>query len=300
MISIIICSREQKSAATIQKNIDDTIGIDHEVIVIDNSRGQYSIFSAYNRGVEQSKYPYLCFVHEDVFFHTSNWGEKIVEQVKNPQTGIVGFAGGDLVSQVPASWSILSPSINIIQSTPGHKEKKYFHFPKDYDQDTRTVILLDGVFLGMRRNLFEKVKFDETLDGFHGYDFDISIQSSLAGYINYVMYNIELEHYSAGRKSRKYFENLIAIYKKWSEELPILGHNVSDAERARLSEIEITRLQKLIRKMAATGFSSKDIIAHTKYFIRRLNTEEAERQIKYIHFKIFITRLVKSPQYLFR
>ena len=50
MISIIICSRFQSISKELKDNIENTVGVVHEIICIDNSKSQYDIFSAYNEG----------------------------------------------------------------------------------------------------------------------------------------------------------------------------------------------------------------------------------------------------------
>ena len=58
MISIIICSRHPDISASLRENMEETIGVEFEIVTIDNSHGKYSISSAYNRGVERSLYPF--------------------------------------------------------------------------------------------------------------------------------------------------------------------------------------------------------------------------------------------------
>ena len=70
MISIIICSRTQAISKDLSENVQNTVGCDHELVIIDNSENQYSIFEAYNLGIKQSKGEYLCFAHDDILFHT--------------------------------------------------------------------------------------------------------------------------------------------------------------------------------------------------------------------------------------
>ena len=86
--------------------------------------------------------------------------------------------------------------------------------PQNFTGERLPVVLLDGVFLAMRKDLFDAVKFDETLAGFHGYDFDISAQAVIAGYNNYVVYDILLEHFSEGNRDAAYYVNLTNIHKK--------------------------------------------------------------------------------------
>ena len=66
MISIIICSRTPDISQELKQNIGTTIGCDYELVVVDNSSNDHSIFSAYNEGAEKAKSELLCFMHEDV------------------------------------------------------------------------------------------------------------------------------------------------------------------------------------------------------------------------------------------
>ncbi|MGB3132870.1 MAG: glycosyltransferase, partial [Saprospiraceae bacterium] len=74
MISIITCSRAKDISTELRKNIVQTIGIEHEIIVFDNSANKHSIFQAYNIGASRAKYEILCFVHDDLFYMTQDWG----------------------------------------------------------------------------------------------------------------------------------------------------------------------------------------------------------------------------------
>lgn len=41
----------------------------------------------------QARYPYLFFVHEDVKFHSQDWGTVVAEKLAEPSCGVIGFAG---------------------------------------------------------------------------------------------------------------------------------------------------------------------------------------------------------------
>ena len=105
MISCIICSRQPDIPAELKENIASTIGCEYELVGIDNSKNEYSIFSAYNEGVRRAKGEILCFMHEDVFFHSNEWG-KLVESyfTQNPKVGLLGVAGGHYLSSYPHGW----------------------------------------------------------------------------------------------------------------------------------------------------------------------------------------------------
>ena len=95
-ISIIICSRTKKLTPVFLENIEKTVGVDYELIVIDNSENKYSIFEAYNLGIKKSKGEVLCFMHDDVLFHTNNWGN-ILQTIfnKNELIGLIGILNPD-------------------------------------------------------------------------------------------------------------------------------------------------------------------------------------------------------------
>lgn len=73
-----------------------TVGYTYELIVIDNSEYKYSIFEAYNLGIERSSGEYLCFIHDDILFHSQDWG-KAVEGIFNDDVkiGLIGNFGND-------------------------------------------------------------------------------------------------------------------------------------------------------------------------------------------------------------
>lgn len=298
MISVIICARTSTLSPAFVENITTTIGVPFEIISIDNSENKYSIFSAYNEGFAKSKYPYLCFIHDDILFHSSDWGAKLITHLQDQQTGIVGLAGGDMIIRVPSSWSTGVVNINITQSDKtGKKPTKLFRLPHNYDGTRRSVIVLDGVMLAMRRDLMEKIRFDENLGGFHGYDFDISLQATVAGFTNYVVYDVSLEHLSRGKPDKNYYKNLIRVYRKWENHLPLMGMNIPDDMKNNLREIEFRRLKTLINRMIKTGLNTSDILNELRYYARYIDSSRATYLKLFIHVNIFFTRLLTAPKY---
>lgn len=94
MLSCVICSRGVDISTEQKINIAQTIGVDYELIVIDNSNNTYTIFSAYNEGGCRAKEDILCFMHDDIVFHSKNWGLIVREQyLNNSYLGIVGVIG---------------------------------------------------------------------------------------------------------------------------------------------------------------------------------------------------------------
>jgi hypothetical protein len=224
MLSIIICSRNKDISKELKENIQATIGVDYELIVIDNSKNKYSIFSAYNEGERRAKYSYLCFMHEDILYHTIDWGKKVLEHFKNPKIGIIGIAGGHYLPHTPASWLSTSLySINILQSSSkdGVKTTKHIQCLNYLDGISIEVIAIDGVWFCIPKSLFPTISFDEkNFKGFHFYDVDICLQARQAGYKVLMVSDILLEHFSIGSFTNEWISNATVCYNKWEKYLP--------------------------------------------------------------------------------
>ncbi len=298
MISIIICSRKSDISVELKESISSTIGVDFEVIVIDNSLNNHSIFEAYNLGAKQAINPYLCFIHEDVSLVNSifGWGKALENKLSDKKVGVVGIAGADIVTRIPAPWSAyrFAKRMNLIQGKADDSgnltfEKRFL--PANVADNFLPVVLLDGVFLAMRKDIFDEISFNENLGGFHGYDFDISLQSCIAGYQNYVMYEkIVLTHYSLGNINQYYYENLIKVFRLFEKHFPILTGQSLD-EVPNVFNIERKQLRRLCLNLMKVGFSYTDMICLFKYYSRLIKLPS---YIYVIYYWLF------STIYLFR
>lgn len=225
MISIIICSVNSSRLNSLKENITATIGLPHEIIAIDNSNGQYGICAAYNLGEKKSRFPLLCFMHEDVIIETQNWGQLVCKHLSDRAVGLIGVAGGDAKSLVPSSWSIpvYSNEINIIQHYKDrNQEPKEVTTTRNQPKtEFSEVVVLDGVWLCTRKDVFQQNRFDEKmLRGFHGYDIDYSLQVGTL-YKLLVIFDITLHHYSEGNPGKEWLDASIAISRKWKNHLPV-------------------------------------------------------------------------------
>lgn len=290
MISIIICSRNKTIPLQLKENIANTVGVDYELICIDNSNNTYSIFEAYNKGVSLSKFPFLCFVHEDVLFHTPKWGLNLIKHMSKPNIGVAGVAGGAYVSSVPADWTNPIKLIHIIQYVKKKNRSILRYNPKN-QIEPKNAILLDGVFLSMPKNVFQQIKFDENLTGFHGYDYDICFQSISKGYTNIVLYDILIEHFSQGYASKEFYCNLLIIFNKWKSILPLQTTDINFSMKERFN-IDKKRANKLIRKMAYHSFESIDILFIFNNLLALNNNLRSYSKFE-IYSKIYFAKFVK-------
>ena len=189
MLSIIISSYQPQYYKKIEENIEKTCDVEYQIIKIDNP-GKMGVSEAYNKGVIKAKYPYLLFIHEDILIHTVDWGSKLINHLNQKNVGVIGVAGSSYIVNVPSSWYLLDCDyvhMNFIQNSKfeNHPIKRKYNIK----QEKTKVIKLDGMFLGMTKDVYNKYKFNEEIKGFHGYDTDISLRIA-NNFDNYVIDNI--------------------------------------------------------------------------------------------------------------
>jgi Glycosyltransferase like family len=273
MISVIICSVNELLLNKIKLNIEATIGVVYEIIAVENKSNR-GICEVYNTGGKKAQYPFLCFVHEDVFFYTDKWGTAILNHFnEDDMIGLIGVAGGDTKGIVPSGWftTFKSKEISILQKeTNENEEVKRVCISASPDLKSRTnVTSADGVFLCTRKDIFNQFQFDENnLKGFHGYDMDYSLKV-LTKFKVVVVFDVLLLHFSEGKLNRDWLESTRQITKKWRKELPVSVYNLSAEE---LSEFHWKSLQEYLEHLFRLKYSYAEIIAcclkysFTRYF----------------------------------
>lgn len=226
MISVVICSRHSDIPQKLKDNISNLIGLEYELIVIDNSSNKYSIFTAYNEGVSRSRYPYICFMHEDILFRTENWGMNIVKHFEDKTIGLIGMAGTHFLPKFPAYWTH-SPFISEHNLT-NDKGQIIECFKLDFfkGNDILDVVACDGFCLFVRKDLFEVIAFDEkTFTGFHYYDMDICMQVLANEHRVCICNDVLVEHFWSDSYSKRsldsFYKNQKIFFDKWKESFPI-------------------------------------------------------------------------------
>lgn len=211
MISIVISSYQPKYFTALEKNIAETVGVPYEIIKIQNP-GLMGIAEAYNKGAKKARFGNLLFLHEDVLFHTQNWGEKLIKHLEDPETGVVGVAGSDYVPTAPCGWYINGRSfLHLIQNNKSQNHPQHIN---NTSQNKHRAYALDGVFLAVQKSKFNNFRFDEKIGGFHAYDIDLSLRFAKK-YENSVIGDILIEHFSEGSPDKNFTEGNILVRKKW-------------------------------------------------------------------------------------
>jgi glycosyltransferase involved in cell wall biosynthesis len=235
MISIIICSRTETLPSAFIENIEYTVGAEHELIVIDNSKNNYSIFEAYNLGIKKSKGEFLCFIHADVLLHTKNWGTILQSIFKaNDKIGLIGIAGAKVKTRMVSPWWNCHENqqvINIIQHGTSYDPEKAMI---GFDEGSETeVAVVDGVFMVLKKSI--SIMFNENMEGYHNYDLNISFECKKRGYQIMVTNKILLEHYSSGTLNKDWAVSAYKTHKIYKSILPlqVRPHIINNSDEVR-------------------------------------------------------------------
>jgi len=279
MISIIICSRNKTISSLQEKNITETIGLPYEIIWIDNSENNNTAFSAFNKGASQSKYSILCFMHDDILFQTNQWG-KIVETELVNDTGVLGIAGSILKTRTPSPWWVSNYysfnqylRLNILQKRGKDETLKLENINPDNETKAQ-VEVLDGVWMCCRKILWEENKFDEkTYSHFHFHDMDFCLTASGKGYKNYVLYDILIEHNSAGHLDSSWIEAAEIFTRKWKKTLPVSLRSVSKKE---MKNIEYEAIKNYLMILYQNQYGS--ILFRFNYWLKTLFLKRLQKE----------------------
>lgn len=143
------------------------------------------IAKVYNKAIDfaiKENIDYLVLCHDDIIIE-SNLDKKIPEMFN--RFDMFGVAGATQCKlEKPALWHLMGGGFGsgnlhgaVAHGTQDQKSMTYFGpYPK-------RVIMLDGVFLAIKRDVFTKIRFDETCPaGFHFYDIQYSMDAHKAGF----------------------------------------------------------------------------------------------------------------------
>lgn len=258
MISIIICSRSNTDLAAVSDNIAATIGVPYEIIGIDNSKGDYGICEAYNKGASQAQYNHLCFMHEDIVLHTKDWGALVVSILKDPSIGVLGVTGGRYQLAVPSVWWVNGPDFNCDNVLNIFKDgRKEMRFNNPLQQELTDAAVVDGLWMCSRREVWQQHPFDaKTFSNFHLYDLDYCAELYANKYRVCVTYAILLEHHSQGSLNDAWLYNSLKYQEKRKAQLPFGPATVSPSL---LRKLNINALHKFTYLLLKSELPKKTI-----------------------------------------
>lgn len=195
MISVITCSVDPRRYAELRANLSGLLnGEPHEFIVIADAK---SLSEGYNRGIRQSRGGVLILCHDDIEILTPNFTSLLLERLK--RFDLLGVAGTSRLTG--PEWSSAGmPHLFGQIAYPPTADALYdvvqWSVPAPF---VDSIVALDGLLIAGKREVFERVPFDEALfQGFHHYDLDFTYRAHLAGYKLGVCCDFAVIHDSMG------------------------------------------------------------------------------------------------------
>jgi glycosyltransferase involved in cell wall biosynthesis len=248
MLSLIICTRDAAALASVSESVADTIGVLYEIVAIDNSHGQYGICEAYNIGAAQAQYELLCFMHEDIRFHTSNWGAIVADILRDPTIGVLGVTGGKYQVAAPAAWwgcglALCRENVlNVFED--GHTE---LDLRNPEGEELSDVAVVDGLWMCSRKEVWQQNPFDAgTFSEFHFYDVDYCTELFQRGLRVCVTFRLLIEHHSRGSVNKSWLWNALKYQQKRHGQLPFGTVQISAAQNRQL---ELQALQEFTGRL---------------------------------------------------
>lgn len=223
--AFIICSQDIDLRNTTNEWIDKFFPNAQIIFKIDAN----SIFKAYNEGIDEleDRIEYVCFCHEDLDVQSINI-RQLEKKLNTPYIGFVGAAGAKKLGSHGQWWNGYEgkPHENL-SGKAGH-QKLENNPNKPLEQYTRRwynhygaigpVEVLDGVILFCRKDLLEKIRFDEEhFDGWDFYDITITWLANLKGYTNITFGGMTFYHWGLGNPRDTWDDNR-KKFLEWKEE----------------------------------------------------------------------------------
>jgi glycosyltransferase involved in cell wall biosynthesis len=251
MISIVVCSINQELFELLSRNVGATIGESFEIIRIDNIENNLSICTAYNKGARQANGEIICFIHEDILFHTRHWGRKLIAHFADEEVGVIGVAGSRYKSAFGQNWKDGESPMYRILLKDGIQSGKLLNF-NPLNERKSEVVCLDGLFLACKKSQWAEHPFDETnYNGFHFYDADFCMQF-FGLKKNYVVYDIVVEHFSQGKYDPEFLKQAEIFANKWSKKLPT---HLDPLTSSKVANLEGYMMAKRLQLMKSNGYS---------------------------------------------
>ncbi len=179
------------------------------------NRENLGLVKAFNQGATFAKYETVVFMHNDVIIHDSSWPERIIGFFnEHPEAGVVGLYGA---KRIRKDGSYMGRGIVHAKLNEANLQKEYVE-----------VAVIDGLFMALKKDVFEKIGGFDPDYVMHYYDKDISLRALTAGFKNYVI-NIPFTHKGGStrslikiQKDNELRARMKEVFlKRWHRELPV-------------------------------------------------------------------------------
>jgi len=183
------------------------------------NNGEKNLSQVYNEILSESIYDIVVLCHDDIYFDTNNWSQKLEKLFKrNDQFGIVGVAGTTELPKSGMWWEDRSKMWGIVNHENDGK-KWESRYSDSLNNEIKEVVIVDGVFIAINKKRIVE-NFDESVGGFHFYDVNFCFKNFLKNVKIGVTTIVRLTHKSIGMTNNSWEKNRVNFSKKYKDELP--------------------------------------------------------------------------------
>lgn len=219
MVTVSYCSRSHNETQYI--HLRQVFGKDAEIIenIIDDPQEGLYLTKSYNDVIRSANSDIVVLIHDDATFEADYVEKNIENRIrsmfdKNPDYGILGviaYCDNSIVDQP------MMDSIAFIHAREGEHFNRGWLEP--YSEDVKQEILLDGVFLAIKKDRIKKL-FNEDNRGFDFYDIEFCFENYLEGVKAGACKAFKLWHRSYNNWDG-YMSSRDAFIEKYKDILPI-------------------------------------------------------------------------------
>jgi len=217
MITIAYSTRESKPEFT--EYLKKSSGFKKLEVIEKVNNGEKSLTQVYNEVLSESKTDIVVFCHDDIYFDTNSWYNKLLKHFEKSDFGILGMAG---TTQMPSSgmwWEDRRKMVGIVNHENDGKKWESKYSESLGNSITETVVV-DGLFIAINKRKIKK-NFNEDFKGFHFYDIPFCFENHIEGVKVGVITNIRITHKSIGQTNEQWEENRKLFESKYAKNLPV-------------------------------------------------------------------------------
>lgn len=183
------------------------------------NNGEKNLSQVYNEIISESENDIVVLCHDDIYFDTNNWGQKLKKLFdRNSDFAILGVAGSTNLPKSGMWWEDRSKMWGIVNHENDGK-KWESRYSDSLQNNIKEVILVDGLFTAINKTKIKK-EYDESVPGFHMYDVNFCYRNFLEGVKIGVITNIRITHKSIGMTNEQWEKNRQLFSEKYSNQLP--------------------------------------------------------------------------------
>ena len=217
MITVAYSTRESKPEFT--EYLKKSSGFKKLEVIEKVNNGEKSLAQVYNEVLSESKTDIVVFCHDDIYFDTNSWYNKLLKHFEKNDFGILGMAG---TTQMPSSgmwWEDRRKMVGIVNHESDGKKWESKYSESLGNSITETVVV-DGLFIAIDKRKIKK-NFNEDFKGFHFYDIPFCFENHIEGVKVGVITNIRITHKSIGQTNEQWEKNRKLFESKYAKNLPV-------------------------------------------------------------------------------